>query len=114
MPRCTIKLAENKYVEWSTIVDAPVTYIQTREEHAEHLRNEYGRSYEHEIEPRLKRADERGASWQMGGSTGDETIRGNRAGPGESKITKEQILEMYVDEDSYNRAEAVAKNVGKQ
>lgn len=33
-----------RYLEWSTIVDAPVTFGMTREELATHYRDEYGRA----------------------------------------------------------------------
>ncbi len=32
MGRCIAKLGEDKYVEWPSIVDAPVTHVLFREE----------------------------------------------------------------------------------
>ncbi len=37
------KLADDAYVEWSTVVDAPVTYVMTRREMHEYVLREYGR-----------------------------------------------------------------------
>lgn len=104
MPRCTVKLDDNKYIEWSTVVDAPVTYIQTREEHIEHLKAEYGRSYESEIPGRMERADKNGTSWQTSiPKSAKEYLSYNRAGPKESQISFKEIIERYENEEAYNK-----------
>lgn len=104
MGRCTIKLAKDKYLEWSTIVDAPITFVQSREEHAAYLLSEYGNHYKEEIEPRLQRADERGHSWQGAPyKNARDAICANRAGPKERNLSLEQIIKIYASADSYEK-----------
>lgn len=103
MPRCTLKLGEDMYLEWSTVVDAPITFIQGRKEHAEYLLAEYGNSYKDEIEPRLERADKNGASWQMGGRNLEGTIAGNRAGIKEKNLSLKQLIKVYSSAKAYNK-----------
>lgn len=46
MPRYICKLQDGDtayYMEWSTVVDAPVTFGMTLEEFMEHYREEYGK-----------------------------------------------------------------------
>lgn len=77
-----MKLADEEYVEWSTVVDAPVTYAMTRDEMTDYLREEYGRQREHETPARLARCDVRGHSalWPSAGNSAEDFIRGNHAG----------------------------------
>lgn len=77
-----VKLAEDKYVEWSTVVDAPITYVLSRQEAV----NFFG-------EDRVARSDRNGHSY-LDYEPGDRTAF-NRAGPWESCITKEAILRKY-------------------
>lgn len=93
-----MKLADEEYVEWSTVVDAPVTYAMTRDEMTAYLREEYGRQREHETPARLDRCDKQGHSalWgQSANETVEEFIRGNRAGPDESEASLEQLRELF-------------------
>lgn len=92
MARCSVKLGPNQYVEWSTIVDAPITYIQTRDEHAQYLREEYGKSYEDHIEARLARTDRNGTSWRGRDVSLEDQLECNRALPGEKHATLEEII----------------------
>jgi hypothetical protein len=93
MPRYIIKLAD-KYLEWSTIVDAPVTNGMSLEEFKEYYKSEYGVQGLNGLEERLKRVEEKGTSSIYEGSV-DEVISGNRAGDNEKKLTKEEIIEKY-------------------
>lgn len=95
MPRYIAKLADNEYVEWSTVVDAPVTYIMTRDEMIRHLdsNREVDRSYE--AMERVKRADARGTSCISPIISVEELISCNRAGDKETELTLEQIREKY-------------------
>lgn len=77
MPSYVVKLADDEYVYWSTIVDAPVSWIKTRDEAVAEW-----------TEDRVARADE----------TGDSLINGsvdpaafNRAGDDEEQLTIEEI-----------------------
>jgi len=100
MGRCIVRLEAPEghpvYLEWSTVVDAPVTYAMTREELEEHVREEYGNQGLEELPARLERADRCGASWRDAyRESAEDTIRGNRAGPNETELTVEQIIERY-------------------
>lgn len=82
---------QDYYLEWSSVVDAPVTWGMTSEEFAKCYREEYGRSGEEEFEKRMARVDERGTSSRMD-ATLNELIRHNRAGKNEMPLTYAQIL----------------------
>lgn len=92
MGRYVAKLAEDTYCEWSTVVDAPVSWVVNR-----------AQAVEEWTEERVARADANGTSIQAdpwgstypAGSTPEEIVRGNRAGEGESTITVEEIIAAY-------------------
>lgn len=94
MPRYIAKLADNKYVEWSTIVDAPVTYILTRDQMLAHLDEQDGKRSFDENRQRLERCDKNGTSCQFPMNMKD-LIRYNRAGEDEKEISLKEILERY-------------------
>lgn len=99
MPRMICKLTDPKtktdyYFEWSTVVDAPVTFGQSLEDFKEYYRNEYGQSSVRDFEDRMKRVEAKGTSSQIYDNV-DELISGNRAGDDETELTKEEILEQY-------------------
>jgi hypothetical protein len=94
MPKFVVKL-KDKYLEWSTVVAAPVTRGMTREQMARYLMQRETELAERSVEEVLKRADEYGTSrfpWEEG-------IRAalvcNRAGDGEVEITQDEIYEKY-------------------
>ncbi len=95
MGRCIAKLADDKYVEWSSIVDAPVTYILTRDHMLAHLDAEYGRSSFDENRRCLDRADKNGTSIQGMEYSVEDLVSSNRAGKNGDNITLPEILEMY-------------------
>lgn len=53
---------EGKYLIWSTVVDAPITYGMTREQLEKYWRDEYGRRGMEDLAERIGRADEKGTS----------------------------------------------------
>jgi predicted metal-dependent phosphoesterase TrpH len=85
MGRYVAKLADDAYCEWSTVVDAPVSWIVPRTVAV----NAW-------TEERVERADRNGTSL-LGASpeTAEEIVSGNRAGLQERELTLEQILEEY-------------------
>lgn len=89
MPRTVVKLGDDEYLEWSSIVDAPVTHIMGR---AEAIR-EFG------IE-RVERTDERGhsAMW-CPPEPGEDFVRFNHAGPREACVTVESMRRRYRQDD---------------
>lgn len=93
MGRFIVKL-EDYYLEWSTIVDAPVTFGMSLEQFKEYYQGEYGRSSMVDLERRLERAEKFGTS-SLNDSRTDELIAGNRAGPNETSLTVEEIVKAY-------------------
>lgn len=103
MGRCIVKLADEKYVEWSSIVDAPVTYIFDRKGMKEWLDAQYGLSSVEENEKRLARADKHGTS-MLGPhyENVEQFITCNRAGENEEFLTLKEIIERYTLKEEKN------------
>lgn len=93
MGRFIVKLG-GKYLEWSTVVDAPVTSGMTFEEFKEYYREEYGRKSMGDLARRLERVERTGTSAFEDESV-DDTIAGNRAGDRGQELTKEEIIAQY-------------------
>lgn len=94
MASLILKLPNDKYLEWSTGSDAPETLAMSREEFERYYGEEYGREGLERLPARLERADKTGCS-SLDGMTLEDCISGNRAGPGESEITLNEIIKMY-------------------
>ena len=86
-----------KYMIWSTVVDAPITRLMTREQLEEHVRFEDGERGIRELPERLERADTNGTSFYRGSA--ESVVRFNRAGPGESCLTIKELIEKYEAEE---------------
>lgn len=87
MGRYVAKLAEDTYVEWSTVMDAPVSWVENREGAVSRW-----------TEERVARADNNGTSLldeYPAGQTPEEIVSGNRAGPEESTLTVDEIIAAY-------------------
>lgn len=91
MPHYIVKLG-TKYVEWSTIVDAPVTYGMTREGLKNYLFERYGEDGARTFDERMARVDKNGTSAKPD-CTVQELVEYNRAGPRESCLTLAQLIE---------------------
>lgn len=83
MPRYVVKLADNKYTEWSTITDSPVCWIMSRRD----ALKRFGAD-------RVERADKHGTSALKELSLMD-LIAGNRAGRNEETLALDEIIEAY-------------------
>lgn len=97
MPRYIVKLTEEDkswYMEWSTVVDAPVTYGMSLENFKQYYKEMYGLSSLPELEQRLERCEAKGTS-SMIDDDADEVISFNRAGKNETILTKQQIIDCY-------------------
>jgi hypothetical protein len=94
-----VKLAPDCYVEWSTVVDAPVTPTLTLSQLWEYIRAEYGNAGAERLPERLARCEQHGTS-SVNGTTVDELLSCNRAGPKESHITRAEIVRRYRPTDS--------------
>ena len=90
MGRFIVKL-DSYYLEWSTIVDAPVTWGMSLSAFQDYYLHEYGNSGMKELPARLKRIEESGLSSAIG-SFG---IRFNRAGKDEAQLTRNEIIKWY-------------------
>jgi len=93
MPRYIIKLGEH-YLEWSTIVDAPVTYGMTLDDFKQYYQREYGLEGMRHLGERLARVEAKGTS-AINHSDVKDTLAGNRAGEGETTLTRDQIYQAY-------------------
>jgi len=97
MSRIIVKLdgkAGPRYLEWSTVVDAPVTFGMTLEEFRDYYRDEYGRRGMAELERRLARVEAQGSSAHEG-SAAEDVIAGNRAGPNDRRLSRAEIYRAY-------------------
>ena len=99
MARLIIKIHDDKlnkdwYLEWSSIVDAPVTYGLELDEFKKYYKEEYGREGMSELQDRLDRVEKTGCSSRHG-STLDDILASNRAGEKEECLTKEQMLDKF-------------------
>lgn len=97
MPRYIVKL-DGKYLEWSSVVDAPVTFGMSLEEFKAYYQDAYGRgdpSAASHLESRLERVEATGTSSHVHESA-DDVIAFNRAGRGETLLMKQQIIDYYV------------------
>jgi hypothetical protein len=97
MARFIVKLNDGHrdfYLEWSSVVDAPVTYGMSLAEFRAYYREEYGNSSMDELERRLDRVNLRGTSCFTADSAKD-LISFNRAGKGETCLTLEQVIDAY-------------------
>ena len=93
MGKYIVKL-EGKYLEWSTIVDAPITFGMTLEEFRKYYKDEWGRQGMNDLDRRLVRVEEKGTS-AFDSESAEDTILLNRAGPKEKSLHHEEIIEFY-------------------
>ncbi len=94
MSKMLIKI-EHWYFEWSTIADAPTTKGMELPLLAYHIAESYGESGLRDLPMRLDRIRQTGTS-SIDGTTLDELLSANRAGPGEKHLTAEELLAQYV------------------
>lgn len=91
MPRYIVKI-KDQYFEWSTVVDAPVTYGMSLDEFKEYYQSEYGSVCG--LDARLERVEAKGTSSQIDANL-KECIGFNRAGENEKQISIAQIYKRY-------------------
>jgi hypothetical protein len=85
---------KDHYLEWSTIMDAPVTFGMDRVELQAHIAEEYGLHGVDTLPERMARVNVKGVSSYNHDSV-EELISGNRAGPNEKELTLEEIYQAY-------------------
>lgn len=102
MGNLLVKLAPDCYVEWSSIVDAPISSTMTLDQLWDYIREEYGRDGAERLPARLARCDVNGTSSNDG--TTLETLEAyNRAGPGETTLSIAEIIQQYAPRDVVDR-----------
>jgi hypothetical protein len=93
MANFIVKLRD-KYLEWSTIVDAPVSSAMTLDGLRSYIWEKYGTNHASELDERLERVERNGTS-SLAGHTAEDLVRSNRAGKNETRLTVDEILEQY-------------------
>lgn len=99
MAHVVLKIAEHpveeRFIIWSTGTDSPITFACTHDQVIAFYEEEARQAAHKEATTALARAHARGTS-SMGGSTFATLASINRAGPKESQLTEDEILEFYV------------------
>lgn len=101
MPRFIIKMekdGDERFLEWSTVVDSPVTYGMTYDEFLEFYQREYGISRMDDLlgeRGRMARVWKHGTS-ERGADSVHDTITPNRAGENETELDYDGIWQTYV------------------
>lgn len=98
MPRYIVKLHDDRdntdyYCEWSTIVDAPVTPMLSREEFEKYYKAEYGENGFRDWRYRMSRVANYGTSAYR--YTAAELIEVNKAGDDEKTLTLYELIDQY-------------------
>lgn len=97
----------NMYLEYSTVVDAPTTIAVTREEMRAYLikRDGDGGDDGRAVDERLERAERKGSSCMLPGSTLELEVLCNLAGKNETTMSVEQFIRYFFIEHEERRAE---------
>lgn len=100
MPRYILKIHDGKfnqdyYMEWSTVVDAPISYGGTLEEFQEYYKEKYGNQGMKDLPSRMERVEATGSSCHFDTNGIDHYFNYNTAGENGTTLTKEEILEEY-------------------
>ncbi len=93
MGRYIVKLV-NCYFEYSTIVDAPVTFGMSHKEFIDHYRAEYGNDGMRDLNNRLTSVERYGSS-HIEGRSAEDILFLNRAGPNDDELTVDEIHKAY-------------------
>lgn len=96
MPRFLIKLAEDEYVVWSTVVDAPITWVGTMDDMRSFYKEEYGNSGLRNLEADLELIKEEDWLRRL-----ERVSNYNRAGPNETQISTDEIRKRFASPESY-------------
>lgn len=98
MPRLILKI-KDYYLEWSTVVDAPVTFGMPLEQFKEYYKEEYGNYGLEKLSRMLPEIDEYGSTATLRSpdieSNLKEFVELNRAGPKEKELTLDEIYKAF-------------------
>jgi len=98
MSRIIIQL-KDFYLEWSSIVHAPITFGMNKKEFELYHHDEYSANGHWDFRERMKRVTEAGTSSHHG-MTVKEVISNNHAGPEETELTFDEIYQAYCLQES--------------
>lgn len=102
MPKFLMQLPDKRFVEWSTVVDAPITYSMSQDELTAWHLEEFGRrEHDANFQDRLQRTIEFGTSLRTPESAEDAAIA-NRAGEGEAEISLQEIAAQYHPDSAHS------------
>lgn len=104
MPRYIIKLEHQEkeyYLEYSSVVDAPVTYGMNLKDFKRYYKERYGTNSIHDLKDRLKRVEKFGTSCFLDSNV-DDTILCNRAGENGENISKDQLIKHFCVDNSFS------------
>lgn len=93
MPQYIIKI-KDYYLDWSTIVDAPLTYGMSLAEYKTFYQRRFGSEAMPQLAARLQRSERYGSS-AMPPQSAEQITSFNRAGPNEACLTFEGIYRHY-------------------
>lgn len=93
MPRYIVKVGD-RYGEWSTIVDAPVSKLMPLDEFTAYYAEQYGKNSLPHLSVRLSRVEAKGTS-EVNASCADDTMDLNRYGDGGERISVKRVIEKW-------------------
>lgn len=93
MARTIVKL-NGYYLEFSSVVDAPVTFGMSLADFKLYYQEAYGSDGMRELDAQLERVEAKGTSSFIDASAAD-AMSFNRAGPNESCLTLDEIYQAY-------------------
>jgi len=85
-----------RFLLWNSERDAPCGPAMTEKQLEEVIKEEHGNSGLRDLPMRLERAREWGTS-RIDGTSAEDACAINRAGPGETELTFEEIWKQYVE-----------------
>lgn len=113
MPRLICKFTDNNeswYLEWSTVVDAPITFGMSLEDYKSYYKDEYGNQGMSDLESRLQRVENKGTSSMIYKSL-DDLIGYNRAGRNETVLSKQQLIDVYCTRTILEKERPIGKKL---
>lgn len=94
MPRYILH-RNDLFLEWSTVVDSPVSAALERDAFVAHMRATYPPAQNADLERRMERALATGVSVVNPPLTLEDVIAHNKAGVDEGELTVDQIFDLY-------------------
>ena len=98
MGKCILHM-DGKFMQWTSVTDAPVTPLLPEELFKKYWDAEYGRSGMVDYANLMELAKTKGCSSHYPEDSVNSIIRNNRAGVKEKKLTKAEIIEAYTMTD---------------